>query len=446
MAPLKRRVVLVPYPFQGHLTPMLQLAALLHRRGFSITVAHTRFNSPTTSNYPQFAFAALSDGLEGRDMSFYNALNVISEMNANCQASFREHLLHVLEEEGEELVCVIYDNIMKFVDVVADSLNLPTIVLRTTAAAFMHSHLALFDLAAHKRIPLPECELELPVPNLHPLRYNDLPLHPTREIPESVQEFLESYMNIRSSAAVIWNTVEALDEWPLQQLQRQWPVPFFTIGPLHKMAPPLPTSLIEEDTMCLSWLDKRAPGSVIYVSLGSMAIIDEDELCEMARGLARSEQPFLWVVRTSLLNGSDAIASLPGDFGDVVRGRGLVVEWAPQRKVLEHPAVGGFFTHCGWNSTLESLCEGVPMICRPCFADQLVNARYLTHVWGVGVELGSVVEKGVEEAVRMLMKSDCGREMRERAAGMKLEIERCMGRGGSSSESLDHLLEFVDSL
>ncbi|XP_042034147.1 UDP-glucose iridoid glucosyltransferase-like [Salvia splendens] len=440
-----RRVVLVPYPFQGHLTPMLQLGALLHRCGFSITLAHTRFNSPYTSHYPHFHFLPLSDDLDGFDTSFHNLLNVMAAMNANCLPSFQEHMLNMLETE--DVACVIYDNIMTFVDVVATSLNLPTILLRTTAAAYMHSHLVLFHLIAHKRLPLPESEVELPVPNLHPLRYKDLPVQATQKLPEQVRQFLLSYMNIRSSAAVIWNTIETLDQWPLQQLQQQWPVPFFTIGPLHKMAPPLPTSLMKEDAFCLSWLDKRPPNSVIYISLGSMATINQEELREMARGLAKSDHPFLWVVRPSLLNGSsDAIESLPADFKELVPERGLVVDWAPQRKVLEHPAVGGFFSHCGWNSTLESLCGGVPMICRPCFADQMVNARYLTHVWRVGVELESVGEKSVEGAVRTLMGSDCGRGMRERAVEMKLEIERSVGRGGSSSESLHHLVNFVASL
>ncbi|KAG6436224.1 hypothetical protein SASPL_101109 [Salvia splendens] len=192
-------------------------------------------------------------------------------------------------------------------------------------------------------------EVELPVPNLHPLSSSS------------------SSKNGRSPSS-----------------------------PLHKMAPPLPTSLMEEAAFCLSWLHKRPPNSVIYVSLGSVATINQEELREMARGLAKSGHPFLWVVRPSLLNGSsDSIKSLPEDFKDLVPERGWC--WtAPQRKVLEHPAVGGFFSHCGWNSTLESLCGGVPMICRPCFADQMVNARYLTHVWRVGVELESVGEKSVE--------------------------------------------------
>ncbi|KAH6810492.1 hypothetical protein C2S51_024254 [Perilla frutescens var. frutescens] len=438
----RRRVVLVPYPFQGHLTPMLQLGSILHEKGFSITVAHTEFNSPKPSNYPNFNFLALSDNVDGHDTSFHNLLNVMSAMNTNCEPSFQEHMVRMLDDDDDDVACVIYDNIMKFVDVVAKRLHLPTILLRTTSAAFMHSHLALFRLAAQNSIPLPESELEVPVPNVPPLRFKDLPLRATEEIPEAVEEFLQSYMNIRSSSAVIWNTVESLDEWPLQQLQQHWPLPFFTIGPFHKMSPPLPTSLMEEDTICLSWLDKRAPNSVIYVSLGSMAIIGEEELHELAWGLAKSEQPFLWVVRPSLLNGSDAMGSLPEGFKNLVGERGLIVKWAPQKKVLEHSAVGGFLSHCGWNSTLESLCEGVPMVCRPCFADQLVNARYLTHVWRVGVGL----EKSVESAVSTLMSSDCGREMRERAVGMKLEIESAMKLGGSSSDSLDQLVKFIVSL
>lgn len=249
-------------------------------------------------------------------------------------------------------------------------------------------------------------------------------------------------MNIRSSSAVVWNTVEALDRSPLQQLQQHWPVPFFTVGPLHKISPSLSTSLMQEESCCLPWLDGQAPRSVIYVSLGSSAVIDEAELLATARGLARSGHPFLWVVRPSLLGGKDAATSLPPAFREEVKGRGLVVAWAPQREVLEHSAVGAFFSHCGWNSSLESLCAGVPLVCRPCFADQVTNARYLCHVWRVGVEVG---EKSVESAVRTIMGGG-GKEMRERAAEMKLEIERSMGRGGSSSESLDQLVEFIAAL
>lgn len=150
----RRRVVLVPYPFQGHVTPMLHLGSILDERGFSVSIAHTNFNSPNPSSYPNFAFLPLSDNLEGYDTSFYNLLNVMPVMVKNCECSFQEHMVRMLEE-GEEVACVIYDNIMRFVDSVANRLDVPSIVLRTTTAAYMNSHVALFQLAEEKRLPLP---------------------------------------------------------------------------------------------------------------------------------------------------------------------------------------------------------------------------------------------------------------------------------------------------
>lgn len=253
-------------------------------------------------------------------------------------------------------------------------------------------------------------------------------------------------MDIRSSLAVIWNSVDMLEPAPLQQLQQHHGVPFFSIGPFHKIAPALPTSLIEEDTNCLSWLDKQAPNSVIYVSLGSLATIDKKDLIEMAWGLANSNQSFLWVIRLSLVNGTECVDCLPENFKEITRDRGCIVKWAPQKKVLAHAAVGGFLSHCGWNSTLESISEGVPMLCRPCFSDQLVNARYLTHVWKVGLELERVERKSIEKAVRMLMVGKQGKGLRQRALGMKQELELCINRGGSSYKSLDDLVNFIVSL
>ncbi|KAK4441095.1 UDP-glucose iridoid glucosyltransferase [Sesamum alatum] len=441
----RRRVVLVPCPFQGHITPMLQLGAILHSKGFSILVAHTKFNSPNPSNYPHFTFLTLPDNLDGFDTSFDNLVNAISVINTNCEAPFEEHMVQMVAEE-EQVACIIYDSIVKFAEVVADRLKLPSIVLRNINAAYMHSHLVIFKLLAENLIPLPESQLHAAIPGVHPLRYKDLPLPATIEIPQNVLDFQRSDMDIRSSSAVIWNNIDQLDHWPLQQLQQHWPVPFFSIGPLHKMAPDIPTSLLEEENNCLSWLDKQAPNSVIYVSLGSLAIIDEKELIEMAWGLAKSEQPFLWAVRPSLLNGSDAMKSLPEDFIKNTRERGLVVKWAPQKKVLAHPAVGGFFTHCGWNSTLESMCEGVPLVCRPCLVDQWINARYLTHVWRVGIELENLQQITIENAVRSLMVSEEGEVIRQRAFNMKQEVDRCINEGGSSHEALNRLVEFIISL
>jgi hypothetical protein len=178
--------------------------------------------------------------------------------------------------------------------------------------------------------------------------------------------------------------------------------------------------------------------------LGSLASIDETEVAEMAWGLASSWQRFLWVVRPGSIPGSEWIESLPEDFREIVGERGCIVKWAPQKEVLAHSAVGGFWSHCGWNSTLESISEGVPMICKPCFGDQRVNARYASYVWGIGLQLENKLErKEIERAIRRLMVDSEGEEMRHKAKNLKEKVEICIKEGGSSYNNLKMLLEFM---
>ncbi|CAA2971345.1 UDP-glucose iridoid glucosyltransferase-like [Olea europaea subsp. europaea] len=231
----------------------------------------------------------------------------------------------------------------------------------------------------------------------------------------------------------------------LVELQQHYKVPVFPIGPFHKMAPKFNTSLITEDTSVIAWLDKQAPNSVIYISIGSLAKMEKKEFIETAWGLANSDQPFLWVVRPSSVSGTEWIECLPEGYEALTREQGCIVKWAPQKKVLAHPAVGGFWSHSGWNSTLESLCEGVPMICRPYFADQVVNTRYLTNVWKIALELEDLERRGIEKAIGTLMGDKEGKEMRKRALKMKQELELSVQRGGSSWKSLENLVEFIMS-
>ncbi|KAI5675099.1 hypothetical protein M9H77_06049 [Catharanthus roseus] len=445
----KRMVVLVPYCFQGHMTPMLQLASILHSKGFSIVVAHTQFNSPNPVNHPEFIFHALPDQLDGFDTSFVNLLNVMEAINSNCGAPLVDYLVEIMKDKGQVISCIIYDAIMYFAEAVASQLNLPSIVLRTSGVVFMESFHDILRLHSQNRFPFPDSELENPVPGLDPLRFKDLPVPVSSVLPEKVIEFYESFINIRSSAAIIWNTTEVLENSALNQLHLHYKVPSFAIGPFHTMVPASSstTSFLKEDRGCIAWLDKQAPNSVLYMSLGSLSTIDEKELQETAWGLANSDQPFLWVIRPSSVNESDWIEHLPEGFQEMVGDRGLIVKWAPQKEVLAHPAVGGFWSHCGWNSTLESICEAVPMICRPCFADQLVNSRYLNHVWKVGLELEQPSDRSVvEKTIRRLMVDNSeGKEMRQRMLDLKTQVESSVRKDGTSYNSLNDLTAFIAS-
>ncbi|CAN0880780.1 UDP-glycosyltransferase 76B1, partial [Linum grandiflorum] len=150
------------------------------------------------------------------------------------------------------------------------------------------------------------------------------------------------------------------------------------------------SSLLGEDITSIPWLNNQALKSVLYISFGSLATITEEE-------------------------------------------------------VLAHPSTGAFWTHCGWNSTLESICEGVPMICAPSFGDQLVNARYVSDVWKVGIHLEGKMERGeIERAVKKLMADDEeGKEIRARIGDLKEKMELCLEMGGSSYEAVDQLVDHI---
>nr|XP_027118363.1 UDP-glucose iridoid glucosyltransferase-like [Coffea arabica] len=445
-----RRVVLVPFPLQGHLNPMLDLANILHSRGFSITIVHTKFNFPNPADHPDFQYVPISDGISNWDISASNLVRLASTINTNCKDSFRKCLIQMMqqqqqeEKQNDQVVCIIYDFLMHFAETVANQMSLPSIIQRTSNAAALLAFCKLPRLRAEGYNCLQDSTSDELVPGLHPLRFKDLPTATMGSLDNFLQ-LIAVVCNTRTSSAIIWNTTDCLEHSSLTQLQEHYNIPFFTLGPMHKMALAKSSNLvIKDDNNCIEWLEKQAPHSVIYVSLGSIATLDQKELTEMAWGLANSHQPFLWVIRPGLGSGSDA--HLPEAFQELTGDRGCIVKWAPQKDVLAHPAVGGFLSHCGWNSTLESISEGVPMICKPYFVDQKMNARYLTHEWGIGIELDEVMQRtDVAKAIRRILVEEEGSRMRQKVTALKEQIKHCIKEGGSSYNSLNELVQFISS-
>ena len=280
------------------------------------------------------------------------------------------------------------------------------------------------------------------------MRFKDVPIPAVNNtVAEPVLDFFKAINNIGSSVATIWNTMQDMEYPILLRLQEHYKVPFYAIGPFHKMAPTASsTSILQEDDSCIKWLDRQVPNSVLYVSIGSQMRINDKELTETAWGLANSDQPFLWVIRPGSVSGFQCAEALPDGFEKMVGERGRIVKWVPQKQVLAHPAVAGFFTHCGWSSTLESICEEVPMICRPFLADQLVNARYLSQIYKVGLELEAIERTVIEKTIRKLMLSEEGKDVKKRVADTKQKIVAGMQIDGTSQKNLNDLVDFISAL
>ncbi|VFR00382.1 unnamed protein product [Cuscuta campestris] len=438
-----RVVVLVPYPFQGHMTPMLQLGHALHSKGFSVKIAHTQFNPPTPSHHPNLSFHNLAD--DGDDIPIDDVtqrLKSICDMNENCRVPLREYL----EKLGDDVRCVvIYDNLMYYAGHVASLLRLPSVVMRPFSALFS---LFVVHLLQHgdSLLPLPESKLEDAIPGLDLLRYKDIPPYMNSE---EAKYFMSISMDIGSSVAIIWNTVEGLEQKWLSRLQQLYKVPIFPTGPFHKFSiTPTNTSFLEEDTSCLSWLDKQAPRSVLFVSAsGSIAEVEQGDFAEIARGLAHSGHPFLWAIRPGSIKGMECKEGEMEDLERRMGERGRIVKWAPQKDVLAHGSVGGFWSHCGWNSTMEALGEGVPMICRPVLADQFTNARFLVQELRVGLELKELERGVIAETVRELMgEGDERDKLKKNAMEMKRKLDDSFKRDGSSHRALNELAHFISSL
>ncbi|KAF8697015.1 hypothetical protein HU200_036666 [Digitaria exilis] len=204
---------------------------------------------------------------------------------------------------------------------------------------------------------------------------------------------------------------------------------------------------------CLRWLDTRPAGSVVYVSFGTLSHFSPPERRELARGLDMSGKNFVWVIGAV----EEDPEWMPDGFAELLaRGeRGLVVrEWAPQMAILNHAAVGGFVTHCGWNSTLEAVSAGVAMVTWPRYADQFYNEKLVVELLEVGVGVGSTEYASKLEARRVIggevVAEAIGKVMgggeeaeaiRERARVLGEKARRAVEKGGSSYDDVGRLMD-----
>ncbi|KAF8015002.1 hypothetical protein BT93_H0710 [Corymbia citriodora subsp. variegata] len=472
----KPHAVCIPSPAQSHIGGMLKLAKLLHHKGFHISFVNTEFNhrrlararGPEFMNgtLSDFQFLTIPDGLPNSDADAIQDISMLCDSTKNYMVHPFGDLVSSLGSDPSvpPVTCIVSDGFMTFTtSPVASKSGIPLIHLFTIPGCALMTMKQLRSLGENGLAPLTD-ESQLMngygntpidwIPGMNNMRLRDLPhfFRITGSDHTLLNFTVEAINRTGDATATIVHTFEALESDVLCILSSMIPR-VYAIGPLHLridriaqdelfVSKHIECNLLEEHDECLQWLDSKKPMSVIYVNFGSIAFVTHLQLVEFAMGLAKSNQCFLWVLRPDLVKGDTAI--LPREFVEETKERGFLSGWCPQERVLCHPSIGGFLTHCGWNSTIESLSAGVPMLCWPSFGDQPTICKYICDDWGVGLEIDSNAKRDeVERLVRELMEGETGKKMRSKAMEWKKMAEEGVGEKGSSSLNLDKLLDEV---
>ncbi|RWW33496.1 hypothetical protein GW17_00001791 [Ensete ventricosum] len=470
---MKEAVVLYPLPAIGHLVSMVELAKLFLLHDFSVTVvlmdapiSHPSIDSVVarvSSAYPSISFHRLPpvSSVPDPEPSFIVRFFDVVRLN-------NPQFLHFVAAHSQtyDVRAVVLDFFCSDADVTAE-LRLPSYFFWSSGAAALALFLYIPTLHFATHLSFKDLDdAPLHVPGLPPVSASHMPHDVMDRNTESYKRlFLVSERGPNADGLLI-NTFESMEVQAVRALRdgsfipgRRMP-PVYCIGPLVADWGGDDRGVKEEKAECVAWLDAQPRGSVVFLCFGSMGTFRAEQFMEIASGLERSGQRFLWVVRAPESEGEEHQASepltepdletlLPEGFLERTKQRGLVVKsWAPQVEVLNHRAVGGFVTHCGWNSVMEAIMAGVAMVAWPLYAEQKLNKVFLVEQMRLAVAMEGydkelVAAEEVEAKIRWLMESEGGQELRARAAAMKERAVEATREGGSSQRAW---LEVVKSL
>ncbi|XP_020685830.1 UDP-glycosyltransferase 73C6-like [Dendrobium catenatum] len=483
--------VIVPLMAQGHMIPAVDMARLLADGGATISFITTPINAarirPIIDRIHNSALP-----IRFIELRFPSAEAGIPEDCENFDLITSENLLkpfvealpllcpqlesYLQQSSTPKPDCIIADNWHYWTVEVARKFGIPRLVFHGQSCFSIYCSTVL-----RRRKMLDEIE-------------DDFQVFELPEMPEKIEvmkaqvrRWVDSpdgynirqmfYAGEAAADGIVINTFDELEPWYIDSYRKKaigkkvW-----TIGPLSlynkhvedRASRGKPSSI--DGGVLLQWLNGKTSNSVILVSFGSISRNAFPQIIEIGYALEASKIPFIWVVKEADSAAAAAVGDIETDkwmseFEERTRLTGLVIRgWAPQSVILSHEAVGGFMTHCGWNSTLEAIAAGVPMVTWPRFGDQFLNERMVVDVLKVGVAVGvklpptkvvmAAGEKGlrvvrreeVEEAVRKLMgRGEEAEERRKRVREFGVMASKAMEDGGSSFHNLKDLINFAAS-
>nr|XP_043638297.1 UDP-glycosyltransferase 74G1-like [Erigeron canadensis] len=439
-------VLVISYPAQGHVNPLLQFCKRLVSKGIKTTFATTFSFSKSVhiDHNTLITFETFSDGFDDNGPDQFVPPDVyfpkLREVGPKSLCDLVQKL--------DGLDALIYDGFLPWALDVAKRFEIVRAVFFTQTCAVN----SIYYNVNRKLLELPLSNSVVSVPGLPPLEKWETPsfVHKFELYPAICDLVLSQFTNIDQADYVFFNSFYKLEEEVVDVMAKLWRVR--TVGPT------LPSMYLDKRLLddkdyivnllkpnhseCMNWLSNKPKRSVVYLSFGSLIQPGAKQMNEITRGLIDGGFNFLWVVKSS------EEFKVPTEIVDGKSNNGLVVTWCPQLEVLAHESIGCFVTHCGFNSVLEAIGLGVPMVGMPQWSDQTTNAKYVEDVWGVGVRAkpnanGLVSRQVLDSCIREVMEGEKSIRIKKNMIRWSDLAKEAIEEGGSSDKNID---EFVEEL
>ncbi|KAJ0428292.1 putative flavonol 3-O-glucosyltransferase [Helianthus annuus] len=437
---MKPKVIMVPYPAQGHVTPMLNLASALTHLGLSPVVVTPEFIHHTIAQKTHITCTPIPDGLDEDVPRDFFAIEFAMENNMSVHL---DRLVRQLNGgDGDGVAFMIVDLLASWAFKVGDDCGVPVVgywPVMFAAYQLIAAIPEMLSLGTISETGIPQNEGPVYLGyDQPPLSTQDLPwlIGSLASRRSRFRFWTRTLARTRTLSQILVNSFPEehhvdtnLQNYHYQSKQQPNITP---IGPMIQHTKHENLRFSEDDKSCLDWLDQQSEKSVVYISFGTwVSPISKTKVRNLAMALESSKHSFIWVLGSKWRDG------LPKGYVERMLDRGRVVSWAPQSEVLRHKAVGCYLTHCGWNSTIEAIQNKVKLLCYPIAGDQFVNCDYIVKIWRIGIVLEDFGEEDVHRSLKRVMEDI---EMEERLVKMN---ERVYGME-TSLRVYSNLTKFVD--
>ncbi|CAN4104582.1 unnamed protein product [Withania somnifera] len=385
-------VLLVTFPGQGNINPCIQFSKNLIKLGVNVTFSTSLTAFNRISNLPTIqglTFAPFSDGFDG---NFVWSMNNFHEFNASLRTHGSEFMKNLVEDrakEGRPFKRIIYTTLTAWIGLLAKTIDVPSTFLWIQPATVLDVYYYFFN-GYEDSIRNCSKDQSLELPGLPLLSRRDFPSFVFSDSNDwtvvAMKEHVE-LLNSEINQTVLVNTFDALEFDALKVIENLF---------LHGNDPSdtsFGADMRQDSRDYMDYLDSKAKESVIYVAFGSYSQLPDQLMEEIAQGLVLCKMPFLWVIREGP-NGEKPFEKL--SCKEELEVLGKIVSWCSQVGVLQHPSLACFLTHCGWNSSMESLASGLPVVACPLWNDQLCNVKLIQDVWKTGVRVNANDEGIIE--------------------------------------------------